>query len=350
MKYRPGLTGGFVRKTKAEVCVLAILSLITAMAMSALCFTAFAGTENGEFCPTCPDWTNLEGWLAQKDAYEKSSQTGAYGGTSGGNADNANDPDNKGSNVNLEKAAAVYPNQDIIASATSFPKGRVVLDVRSPEEYVNGHIHGARNIYWKSIQSDGVLNPALAENALRKAGINNTDRILICGDSDEGASFMFWALSYLGNRNLCRLDGGIDSAWSAGMKPDTYLPSIKESDYMINVVPWLLFNKSRLETYLRMDNVQVLDARDFADYGRCRLNTSLPFQSDKLYDDYKIKDVGTLRDLLDMRGLSRNSTQLVYGTPQAYDLFYGLRLMGCNVTVLEGDWWSETKWAVSNIK
>jgi thiosulfate/3-mercaptopyruvate sulfurtransferase len=359
MKYRPGLTGSFVPRPNAAFCVLAILSLITSITLGALCCTAFAGTETGEFCPTCPDWTNLEGWLAQKDAYEKSQQIGAYAGTSDGNANDANDannpnnpnnPNNKGSNINIEKGAALYPEQDIIAEAGSFPKGQIILDVRSPEEYRNGHIPGARNIYWKSVQSDGILDPALAENALRKAGINNTDDILICGDSDEGASFMFWALSYLGHRNLSRLDGGMDAAWSAGIKPDTYLPSVRESNYTINIVPWLLVNKSRLETYLKVDNIQVLDARDFADYGRCRLNTSIPFQPDKLYDDYKIKDVGTLRDLLDMRGLNRNSTQLVYGTPQAYDLFYGLKLMGYNVTVLEGDWWSETNWAVSNVK
>src|SRR5512137_1643732 len=34
--------------------------------------TIMAGTENGEFCPTCPDWTDLEGWQSKKDAYEQS--------------------------------------------------------------------------------------------------------------------------------------------------------------------------------------------------------------------------------------------------------------------------------------
>jgi len=37
--------------------------------------TIMAGTENGEFCPTCPDWTDLEGWQAKKDAYEQSQPT-----------------------------------------------------------------------------------------------------------------------------------------------------------------------------------------------------------------------------------------------------------------------------------
>ena len=40
----------------------------------ALALPALAGTENGEFCPTCPDWTDLDGWLAKKEAYEQEQQ------------------------------------------------------------------------------------------------------------------------------------------------------------------------------------------------------------------------------------------------------------------------------------
>ena len=34
----------------------------------------FAGTETGEFCPTCPDWNDMDGWLAKKAAYEQEPQ------------------------------------------------------------------------------------------------------------------------------------------------------------------------------------------------------------------------------------------------------------------------------------
>ncbi|NTV28414.1 MAG: sulfurtransferase, partial [Methanothrix sp.] len=27
-----------------------------------------AGTETGEFCPTCPEWSDMDGWLAKKAA------------------------------------------------------------------------------------------------------------------------------------------------------------------------------------------------------------------------------------------------------------------------------------------
>ena len=33
-----------------------------------------AGTETGEFCPTCPDWSDMDGWLAKKAAYDQEQQ------------------------------------------------------------------------------------------------------------------------------------------------------------------------------------------------------------------------------------------------------------------------------------
>lgn len=338
-------------RLKSAACIVAVSSLFTAITLSVLCSHAIAGTETGEFCPTCPDWTNLEGWMAQKEAYDQAQHTGVYAANGNSNSKKGgNNIDNNNAKVEKPQVKG-YPMQEIIAYAGSSMNGKVIMDVRSPEDYRHGHIPGARNIHWKSIQSDDALDPALAESALRNAGINNTDEILIYGGSDEGASFMFWALSYLGHRSLSRLDGGVNAAWVAGIKPDKNLASARESNYTINIVPWMLVNESNLKAFLKLNKIQILDARDFADYGMSRLTSNAnPFQADKFYDDYKIKDVSTLEDLLDRRGLDGNSTVLVYGTPQAYDLFYGLKLMGYNTTLLEGDWWSETDWAVSNVR
>lgn len=341
------LTKGFTPKIGAIICIIALLSSATVIAMSALCSLAVAGTENGEFCPTCPDWTNLEGWLAQKDAYEKAQQTGPYAGT----ATNSNANSLK-TNINPDKPVRSYPAQSIITNAGASLNGIVPLDVRSPEDYRMGHIPGARNIYWRSIETNDVLDPALAEAALCSAGINNTDRILIYGSTDEGASFMFWALSYLGHKNISRLDGDANAAWIAGIKPEKGNPLIKKSNYTIHATPELLVGASSLKAFISQMKVQILDARDFTDYGKSKLtNAALQFQADTLYDaDKKVKDVATLESLMDSRGVNRNSRLIVYGTPQAYDLFYVLRLMDCNATLIEGDWWQETEWAISSIR
>jgi thiosulfate/3-mercaptopyruvate sulfurtransferase len=339
-----------------RIWITLVRAMTLAIALGLLLGPALAGTETGEFCPTCPDWTNLEGWLAQKEAYERAHQNDwqkSNGNGNGNSNTNNNDDINTKADIPAEKPAPTYPAAGIIASAGSSFDGRVIIDVRAPEDYQSGHIPGARNIYWDDLSNGGSLDPALAEGVLRKAGINNSDSLLIYGDEEDedgGADYVFWALSYLGHSNLSKLNGGVDAAWGAGIRPTVSQPFVGESNYTVHLVPWLLVNNSRLESVLELPGVHILDARDFADYGMSRLNTSIPFEAEKLYDDLLIKDAATLGELLERRGLEKDGTLLVYGTPQAYSLFYGLTLMGYNATLLEGDWWQKTEWVVSNVR
>jgi len=57
-------------KAIASASALALFLLLCL----ALAHPALAGTETGEFCPTCPDWTDMDGWLAKKEAYEQEQQ------------------------------------------------------------------------------------------------------------------------------------------------------------------------------------------------------------------------------------------------------------------------------------
>jgi thiosulfate/3-mercaptopyruvate sulfurtransferase len=140
-------------------------------------------------------------------------------------------------------------------------------------------------------------------------------------------------------------------ALAVGIPPETSTQLQKESNYTASPVPGVLVTESSLEALLNRSHVQILDARDFIEFGKCRLtNAAIPFEAEKLYDNNMIRDSADLEDLFGRRGLDKNGTQLVYGTPEAYSLFYGLRLMGYNATLLEGDWWSQTKWAVRNVK
>ncbi len=340
----------FVRQISAA-CIITVSFLFVAIALNLLCDHAMAGTETGAFCPDCPDWQNLDSWQAQENAYNQANHLGPYAGIPNTKSvDNGNNTNNN--NAKIEKSQVdEYPAYEIITYPGSSMNGMTIIDVRSPEEYMRGHIQGARNIYWESLLSNGVIDPLPAERALRNAGINNTDTILIYGGSDEGASFMFWALSYLGHKSLSRLDGGADAAWSAGIKPSTSLPVIKESNYTIHTNPNLLVNESNLETFLKRPDIQIFDARSFVDYGLSKLtDRSMSFQPSDLYDGAKIKDITALKDALGRHGLNYSDTLLVYGTPQAYDLYYSLKLMGYKATLLEGDWWSETRWAVSNVE
>ncbi|MDD1742820.1 MAG: hypothetical protein LUQ47_05740, partial [Methanotrichaceae archaeon] len=284
-----------------------------------------------------------EGWLAQRDAYEQAQMNGLQ------NRNTHENVDSKPTEVSIKD----YPVPGLIA----YPKalgssGYAIIDVRDPDDYKAAHLAGARNLYWKSTQSNGSLDSQLMVQALRRLGVNNSDSILIYGDTYEGPSYIFWALRYLGHERLSILAGGIHDALAAGLVPDTIVPTFPQSNYSINIQPSLLVNEDNLPQWSSGSGLKILDARDFSDYGRSRLtNKSMPFDAEKLYDDnLRIKDARTLDDLLTRRDLDSNKTVLVYGTPDAYSLFYGLTLMGYNATLIEGDWWSKTNWVVKNVK
>ncbi|MBN1235300.1 MAG: hypothetical protein JW999_04535, partial [Methanotrichaceae archaeon] len=318
-----------------------IICLLAAFFSSFLTISAMAGTETGEFCPTCPDWTNLEGWLAKKDAYEQAQ----YSSQQSGGQQNGPASSNPAAPAKTDPPEKGYPMPELITGAAAIKSDRVILDVRSAADYHSGHIPNARNLYWKDLQRNGILDPPLAKEALGHAGIKESDRLLLYGDSEEGAAFVFWALSYLGHKDLSLLDGGADAAQDAGASLTTNAPSPLPANYTANIVPWLLVTPDNLEGMLEEYDVRILDARDFFEYGQSRItNESICLSLDKLYDNSKIKDASTLEDLFSRR-LDDSTTAIVYGTPQAYSLFYSLRLMGYNATLLEGDWWKETKWA-----
>jgi len=333
-----------------------IISLLAVFFLSFLTITALAGTETGEFCPTCPDWTDLDGWLAKKDAYERAQMNGQQDSSQATvqvNGQTTNTP----AAAKAAPAQEEYAQPDLITNPSSLSvngdqiaANQVILDVRPGPDYLAGHIPQARNLYWKNLQKEGILDPSSAKEALQQAGVKESDRLLIYGDSGVGAYFVFWTLKYLGQENVSLVDGGADAAFAAGLEFTMNAPSVLPSNYTVRIVPWLLVTPDNLESILEQSDARVLDARDFFEYGQSRLgNESICLSQDKLYENSRIKDARTLEDLFNRR-LEKSGTVIVYGTPQAYSLFYSLRLMGYNATLLEGDWWKETKWAVSNIK
>ncbi len=323
-------------------CSILIQLILAVLSLHLIMLPAFAGTETGEFCCTCPDYENFEAWLAKK---------AQLCDNAGHPKEQTSKPANGGSTA-IVKKDMTYPNHQLVTSGSSNLNGRIIIDVRAPEEYASGHLSGAMNLYWKETQAKERFDPALTERALRKTGINSSNSILIYGGADDKASYVFWALSYLGFKNLSKLDGGIEGAFKEGLSMDKSMPKIKESNYTSHIVSSLLINESHLGRWLGRSDIQILDAREFIEYGKASLtNASLPLDASLLYlENFKIKNANNLDEILGRHGVEKAKIQIVYGTPQAYSLFYALRLMDYNATILEGSWWKETKWAVNKIR
>ena len=67
---------GAERKGFSAIAKTMIVYGIISILLHGLVFSApvLAGTETGEFCPTCPDWNDMDGWLAKKAAYDQEQQ------------------------------------------------------------------------------------------------------------------------------------------------------------------------------------------------------------------------------------------------------------------------------------
>ncbi|MHC1631292.1 MAG: sulfurtransferase [Methanotrichaceae archaeon] len=291
-------------------------------------------------CPDCPDWINFDSWW---DRYHTSSVHEEPSDPSPKEIREAAQSQEQKNLTNM-----VYPVSGLLVRAGDGLSKHVILDARSPEEYKRSHISGSRNLYWKSIQSAGVLDPDRAVQELCKLGVNNTDSIVVCGSGDDSA-YLFWALEYLGQENLSLLGRNV------GSLPNSVLvqvaPVVTESSYTLGIKPWLLVNRSMLDQY--RSGVQIIDARpSFTDYGFAHLKNSTNMRIALLYEDpdnRTLKSAGELEQLFDGRGLDKDEIKLVYGTPEACSLYFALRLMGYNATVLDGNWWQDTESVMKSI-
>ncbi len=191
-----------------------IVSLLAALYLNLIIGIALAGTETGEFCPTCPDWTDLDGWLAKKEAYERAQGIGQPAGSQSGQTNS-----NAAASPKVDPSANGYPENELLTRASLIKRDQVILDVRDTARLSSQVIFpGPAASTGKICKRVAVWTRILAKEALDRAGVNSSDSILVYGGSDEGACFVFWALSYLGQKNVSLLDGGADAAWNAGIQ------------------------------------------------------------------------------------------------------------------------------------
>jgi thiosulfate/3-mercaptopyruvate sulfurtransferase len=103
----------------------------------------------------------------------------------------------------------------------------LLLDVRTAEDYSNGHIPGAVHVDLWGVSlidtSDAPLRAFLwmIEHVLALRGVTNDRPVVVYSDtSDARAARVFWFLEYFGHPDVRLLDGGI-TAWRAEDLPVT---------------------------------------------------------------------------------------------------------------------------------
>lgn len=144
----------------------------------------------------------------------------------------------------------------------------VVLDLRQPEAYANGHIPGARSfdIFGISLidTREGPLNAFLwiIEHLIGAKGVNSDSTVVVHDAiSGERAARLFWFLEFLGHEDVHMMNGGFN-AWKAAGLPVTHEAEIPtRGNFKARTQPNLLATAEDVVARLGKTDVAIVDTR-----------------------------------------------------------------------------------------
>jgi thiosulfate/3-mercaptopyruvate sulfurtransferase len=170
---------------------------------------------------------------------------------------------------------AEYPRAELLiepaaVEQTAGSRQRVVLDARSREAYLEGHIPAAVWVDhgdWAKSFEQG-QDPAIWQEKIRALGIHNDSRIVVYDDSAmKDAARVWWILRYWGADDVRVLHGGWRD-WKRAAHPietgDSDGPPV--GDFVVRRQDARLAVKDQLLGALAGQSWQVVDARSFDEY------------------------------------------------------------------------------------
>jgi thiosulfate/3-mercaptopyruvate sulfurtransferase len=152
-------------------------------------------------------------------------------------------------------------------------KLRLIDYGRKAKDYQSGHIPGAvfvdRTAVWAKV--DGISGMLPSKESMVEtmviAGISYDNTVVIY-DNTGGlwASRLFWALEYLGHKDVHILNGGWKKWVHEKRQVQRKAPAVTRSNFTARVQPGLLATKTWILENLSNPNVQVVDTRSRREY------------------------------------------------------------------------------------
>ncbi len=253
----------------------------------------------------------------------------------------------------LSAAFAQQTSYPIIVNVAQFSElaenGAKIVDVRQKAAFEKGHIPGAVNLPWASLnvsERDGIRNEfqedAVFEEVISAAGLENGDTLVIY-DNNSLPGRAFIALEYAGFKNIHVLDGGIDAF---GSSLETGPAEVAASNFKITDKHDVRVDKAYVEARISAPDAVVVDGRNsdaFVD-GHIPGAKSL-VASRLLTDDRKLQPEDVINKLLASRGIDKEKEILSYcgSGVAAANNYIALRNLGyTNVRIYDESWdeWS----------
>ncbi len=246
-----------------------------------------------------------------------------------------------------------------LAENSSSPKLRLIDYGRTAQAYQAGHIPGAVFVDRKTVSDkvDGIpgMLPAVESvvETLEKAGIGSDNTVVIY-DSAGGlwASRLFWALEYLGHRDVHLLNGGWTQWVRERREVQREASVVPRGSLTVELQPGSLATKAWILENLRNPGGRVVDARSPKEYtgedAQARRGGHIPrainvnWVSNLANDDSKTflpKD--ELAEMYDSLEVSKDKVVITHcqtGVRGAHTYFV-LRLLGYpDVRLYDGSW------------
>jgi thiosulfate/3-mercaptopyruvate sulfurtransferase len=334
--------------TRTALFILSLLAVTLFIAVN----QAYAGTETGEWCPTCPDWSNYDSWTDWADDQRGAEIQDASSVYQSNHVqqiglvaqDSSQQSANNQKTEDMETATKEEDPTKFPIPITDISESDIILDI-SPdaEEYIEGAI--SIN-YEEFLDNSSGLKPA-KEIAwiLGQAGISNNDSILItgkclpCGGGPAPAAYSYWVLKYLGHDKIRILDGGIEDARAAGLgianQPEIRSPTV----YEIQIEPDLLATYD----FVKNGDIQIVDARSPGDFKVGSIPGSMNIPLEKILDSERLLNRSELEKVF--QSLDKDKPVVVYTNTgvQASVTWFALKLIGYDARLYSWKDWLENQ-------
>ena len=163
-----------------------------------------------------------------------------------------------------------------LASAQQGAAAPVVIDIREPKLYAEGHISGALNApygKWRGPATNPGELPDLPKLTalVQSLGLTPATHAVVVSTGADATDFgamarVYWSLKVLGLKELSIVNGGMKT-WVADGKPvSTEAPQVQASSYQPVLDESLIATRDQVRSHVDLSNAALVDSRPDAFY------------------------------------------------------------------------------------
>ncbi|MBI2303797.1 MAG: sulfurtransferase [Chloroflexi bacterium] len=270
--------------------------------------------------------------------------------------------------LTLSSCSAALPESGPALSTTAYSNGQLLatpewlaahlkdadlrfLDIRSSDEYKEGHIPGAVNITLPQITDesnsavDNVAPPGKIENVMGDAGVDNNTTVVVYDDGRNlMAARMFWVLEYYGHPRVKLLNGGFDRWRKEGREMTRVVPQPAKARFTARPDASRLATKAQVEAVLGKSDIALVDTRSAQEYKADHIFGALNVDWVNNLTSASasaFKSARELEKLYEGAGVTRDKEVITYCQTgmRAANTYFTLRLLGYDrVRLYDGSW------------